>query len=221
MSDLREPKMLAKWPKDVRVRAAGRTAMFLAVAPIAVLAICCSRDLGRFVWVDQYKEPPQAPQRPYVIGVGDLINVRVFNADQLSARVRVRADGRVSLPLLNDVDAAGFTPVELKQRLENQLRDLVKSPEVTVFLEETKVQTIMVMGEVARPNSYPLEPGSGVMQALAMAGGLTPDASTDRIFVLRQNPGPERIRFSYEALLHQVGRAAGFKLRPGDVVVVE
>ena len=177
--------------------------------------------MGKFVWADQYQEPPPPPEEPYVIAVGDTIQVRVFNQDQLSARVRVRPDGKVSLPLLNEVVAAGLTPLELSRVLEQRLKDLVKTPAVTVSLEETKPHTITVVGEVVKPNSYPLEVATGVLQALAIAGGLTPDASDDRIFVLRQAPSPVRIRFTYEALVRQQPAAINFKLRSGDVVLVE
>ncbi len=219
MNNPRESETLAGGPTNL---AAPRPAA-LAI-PCSTLAVFCAMscaNLGKFVWVDEYTEPPAPAEKPYVIAVGDVIQVRVFNQDQLSARVRVRSDGKVSLPLLSDVDAAGYTPVALSQRLEIQLRELVKTPAVTVSLEETKPQTVMVIGEVVRPNAYPLEAGSGVLQGLANAGGLTPDASTDRIFVLRQIPTPARIRFSYEKLRHQEGRAATFRLRAGDVVVVE
>jgi polysaccharide export outer membrane protein len=178
-------------------------------------------DLGKYVWVDQYKEPPAAAEKPYTIGPGDLLQVRVFNQEQLSARVRVRADGKVSLPLLNDVEAAGYTPAALSQVVERRLKELVNAPSVTVSVEETKPQMVMVIGEVVRPNAYPYDPAEGVLQLLAAAGGLTLDASGDRIFVLRQSPTPVRIRFSYDRLRRQEGKGATFRLRPGDVVVVE
>ena len=193
--------------------------IFLTVAA-AVIAVSCA-DLGKYVWVDQYKEPPGTAEKPYTITPGDTIQVRVFNQEQLSARVKVRADGKVSLPLLSDVEAAGYTPVALSQVIERRLGELVNAPRVTVSVEETKPQTVMVIGEVARPNAYPYDPAATVLQVLAAAGGLTPDASGDRIFVLRQTPTPVRIRFSYERLRHQEGRGATFRLRPGDVVVVE
>jgi polysaccharide export outer membrane protein len=197
-----------------------RPAWVIAACAILSAAPACS-NVGRFVWADQYQEPPPPPEQPYVIAVGDTIQVRVFNQDQLSARVRVRPDGKVSLPLLNEVVAAGLTPLELSRVLEQRLKDLVKGPAVTVSLEETKPHTITVVGEVAKPNSYPLDVAPGVLQALAIAGGLTPDASSDRIFVLRQTPSPVRIRFTYEALVHQQPAAINFKLRSGDVVLVE
>lgn len=178
-------------------------------------------DLGKYVWVDQYKEPSEAAEKPYTLAPGDTIQVRVFNQEQLSARVKVRADGKVSLPLLNDVDAAGYTPVALGQVIERRLAELVNAPRVTVSVEETKPQTVMVVGEVPRPGSFPFDASATVLQVLATAGGLTQDASGDRIFVLRQTPTPVRIRFSYDRLRRQEGRGATFRLRPGDVVVVE
>ena len=180
----------------------------------------CS-NVGKFVWVAQYAEPPAPQDPPYTLAVGDIIQVRVFNQDQLSARVRVRPDGKITLPLLNEMVAAGLSPLALSRILEDHLKDLVKNPAVTVSLEEIKPQTIIVVGEVARPNSYPLEMASGVLQALASAGGLTPDADGNRIFVLRQNPIPVRIRFTYEALVQQQPAAINFRLRSGDVVLVE
>src|SRR5262249_55104068 len=191
----------------------------LVISVLGTWAFSCA-DLGQYVWVDQYKEPAAPPEKPYTIGPGDVIQVRVFNQDQLSARVRVRADGKVSLPLLNDVEAAGYTPVALSQVLERRLRELGNAPAVTVSLEETRPQTVMVIGEVPRPAAYPYDPSAGVLQVLAAAGGLGPEASSDRIFVLRQTPSPVRIRFSYDRLKHQEGRGASFRLRPGDVVVV-
>jgi polysaccharide export outer membrane protein len=203
---------------DLAVRRSGRLAVFGATLAAVYLGSCA--NLGNYIWVDQYKEST-VPEKPYTIAPGDLIQVRVFNQDQLSARVRVRADGKVSLPLLNDVEAAGYTPVALSQVLEKRLQGLVNAPSVTVSLEETKPQMVMVIGEVTKPGAFPYDPAAGVLQALAAAGGLTPDASGDRIFVLRQTPNPVRIRFSFDRLRRQEGRAATFRLRPGDVVVVE
>lgn len=206
--------------RDPRRAGWTRPAWTLTAWAIVSATSSCS-NVGIFVWVDKYSERPPPPEQPYVIDVGDTIQVRVFNQDQLSARVRVRPDGKVTLPLLSEVVAAGSTPLVLSRVLENRLKDLVKTPVVTVSLEEARPQTVTVVGEVAKPNSYPLETATGVLQALAIAGGLTPDASSDRIFVLRQRPSPVRIRFTYEALVHQQPAAINFRLRSGDVVLVE
>ena len=214
------PEARAIQRRDPKRIGRNRPAWILVAWAIVFAGSACS-NVGKFVWADQYQEPPPTPEEPYVIAVGDTIQVRVFNQEQLSARVRVRPDGKVSLPLLNEVVAAGLTPLELSRVLEQRLKDLVKGPAVTVSLEETRQHTITVVGEVAKPNAYPLEVATGVLQALAIAGGLTADASSDRIFVLRQKPSPVRIRFTYEALVHQQPAAINFRLRSGDVVLVE
>lgn len=160
----------------------------------------------------------------YVIASGDVLQVRVFQQDAMSARVKVRADGKVSLPLVNDVPAAGKSPGVLAQELQVRLKDFINNPVVTVSLEETRPVTVSVLGEVPRAGVVTIEAGSGVLQALAAAGGLTDFAHRDGIFVLRKTPGqaaPKRIRFRWEQLTQGEGPAAKFVLVPGDVVVAE
>src|SRR5258708_18956145 len=97
-------------------------------ATLAAICVASCSNLGKYAWVDQYKEPAAVDEKPYTIIPCDVIQVRVFNQDQLSARARVRADGNVSLPLLNDVQAAAYTPVALSQVLQNGLKGLVNAP---------------------------------------------------------------------------------------------
>jgi polysaccharide export outer membrane protein len=197
----------------------------VALGLTAALAAC--QHVGQFVWVDAYQEPVQARSATYAIGVGDVVSVRVFGQEGMSARVRVRPDGKVSLPFLADVAAAGLEPVALAARIQERLKEFVVNPVVTVALEEAAPLEISVVGEVARPGVYRLEPEAGVLNALAAAGGPTEYARLDRLFVLR--PGAKeggrielaRIRLTYEALSRAEGRAAKLHLRKGDVVVVE
>jgi polysaccharide export outer membrane protein len=187
-----------------------------------LLTLACAAPRN-FVWVDDLGPAVAEQEKPYVIAVGDLVNLRVFNQEQMSARVRVRSDGMISIPLLNDVAAAGLTPVALAAQLQERFKDFVKAPVVTVTVEETRPANVFVAGEVARPGPYPLDSAApGVLAALTSAGGLTQFARADRIFVLRQGAPPaQRIRFSYDALVQLEGGAARFKLKHGDVVVVE
>lgn len=172
--------------------------------------------------MEDYPPPPPMSSQAYVIAPGDLISVRVFNQDGMSARGRVRADGKFSMPLLNDVEAAGYTPAALGQQLQSRLKEFIHAPAVTVSLEEAKPIAVSVMGEVTKAGVYPLEPAAcGVLQALAAAGGLTDFAHRDRIFVVRHAPAPVRIRFRYDALVKAEGPASRFCLQSGDVVVVE
>jgi len=139
----------------------------------------------------------------------------------MSTKTRVRNDGKVTLPFLNDVEAAGQTPVSLAASLQKRLKEYLSAPNVTVSLDEPRPNTIPVTGEVNKPGIIPLEPGAGLLAAIAAAGGLSPFASTDRIFVIRQLPAPARIRFSYKELQNGDRKSVSFQLRQGDAVVVE
>lgn len=180
---------------------------------------------GSYVWVDDFRPvgEPSVSSASYVIGPGDVLSVRVFNQDQMSGKERVRPDGKVSLPFLNDVDAAGLTPQVLGAQLQTRLKDFINAPVVTVAIEEPHGVPVSVAGEVPKPGLYTLEPGAGVLQALALAGGLTDYGGRDRIFVLRPRvgSGPQRIRFAYRKLARGEGRSGLFALKPGDTVVVE
>jgi polysaccharide export outer membrane protein len=183
----------------------------------------CRHDPGVFTWIDDYADPMQA-EGQYVIREGDLVNVRVYGQDSMSAHSRVRADGKISMPFLNDVTAAGFTPVVLSAQLQTRLKDFINNPVVTISLEEVRAVNVSVLGEVLRPGVYNLDPAStGVLQAIASAGGFTNFAARD-LFVLRSSPTaekPQRIRFDYETLSRAQGKGAGFRLKAGDVLIVE
>ncbi|MGA8890105.1 MAG: polysaccharide biosynthesis/export family protein [Anaeromyxobacteraceae bacterium] len=193
-----------------------------AVALLAPTAGC--KTTGEYVWADTLPPAPPQSSKEYVIQVGDTISIRVWNQDSISARPKVRPDGRVSLPFVNDVDAAGSTPTELAARIQAKLKEFIVNPVVTVSLEEPRPVIVAVLGEVTRPGNYQLEANAGVLQALAIAGGPTAFADRDRIMVLRQKPDGSnslRIRFKYSQLTQLEGRAANFRLQGGDVVVVE
>lgn len=189
---------------------------------LAFVAAACGRSGGGFVWVDNLPAA-RAAAGAYAVGVGDVVSVQVWDHDKMSARARVRSDGRISMPLLDDVDVAGKTPTQLARELERQLkeRNLVVNPSVNVVLEETKPLGVAVMGEVSRAGMYTLDAGAGVAEALASAGGLTEFAHRDRIYVIRRTPQPVRIRFTYDALAEARGLAATFRLQSGDVVVAQ
>jgi polysaccharide biosynthesis/export protein len=191
------------------------------IAALAVFAAGCRHASGTYVWVDDFQDAQ--PDGEYVIRQGDLVNVRVFGQDSMSARSRVRADGKISLPFLNDVSAAGFTPVVLSAQLQTRLKDFINNPVVTISLEEIRPVPVSVLGEVPRPGIYTLDPNAGVLQAVAAAGGFTNFASQD-LFVLRHSSDggkPQRIRFDFDAVSQVRGKGAAFRLRPGDVLIVE
>jgi len=188
---------------------------------VAASISACATIQAPFVWVDEWREPGPVSKGEYVIGVGDLLNVLVWDQEKMSARVRVRSDGRVSLPVLDDVPVAGRTPVTLARSLEDRLKQFIVTPQVTVVVDEAKPLSVSVLGQVDQPGLYNLDPGARVAQALAAAGGLKDFARKDRIFLLRSEDGTTRIRMTYDDVTARTGRAFSLRLRSGDVVVVE
>lgn len=159
----------------------------------------------------------------YVIGPDDVLSVVFWRENDLSAEVVVRPDGKISLPLLNDVEAAGLTPEQLRERLAKQAVAFVKDPQATVVVKAINSRKVFITGQVEKAGSYPLTSRMSVMQLIAMAGGLREYAKRDRIVVMRHQQGREvRFRFDYNKVLE--GRngedAQNLDLKPGDTVVV-
>lgn len=207
------------------VAPARRTLRRAALGALTLLApLACVHPGGRYVWVDDLPDAQVAPPTDaYMLAVGDQISVQVFGHPEMSGRTRVREDGKVSIPLLGDVPARGKALPALGHDIEEQLgaRNLVVSARATVLLDEPARLSIPVLGEVSRPGLYQLEPGVGLAEVLASAGGFTEYAHRDRLYVVRRWPEPVRIRFTYNAIARAQGRAADFRLRQGDVVVAE
>lgn len=188
------------------------------ISPGLAALISCA-GVGSYVWVDDY--PPPAEAKDYRIVPGDVLSVVVYRQEGMSTRERVREDGKVSLPLIRDVQAAGLSTGELSEQIQTRLRDYINAPAVTVGVVETRPLVVPVLGEVAHPGQYTLEKGAGVLDALAAAGGFTEFAHRDRIFVLRRQSTLTRIRSTFENLSRGQGRASAFRLQAGDAVVVE
>ncbi len=211
-------------PSAARRRGDARATVAAVLAVVALAA--CSHSKPDYCWVEDATQKPAVDG--FRIDVGDVLSIRVFNQDPMSVdRVRVREDGKISVPFLQDVEVAGQTPDELSTRLRTKLKTYVVSPVVTVTVVERMPLKVSVLGEVARPGVYEVERTAGVLHALAAAGGLTEYAHRDRIFVLRNaywadgDPAPACIRFRYEALARGQKPAATYRLAAGDVVVVE
>ena len=187
------------------------------------LATGCA-SLGEYVWVEASTPARIRSDVEVVIAPGDLLGVRISGQEGLSTRALVRADGRISLPLVNDQLAVGIAPATLGLLLNAQFKAFINNPVVTVVLEERHAEWVSVVGAVSTPGTFQLTRDAGVLQAVALAGGLTPFAHRDRIFLLRregEGRPPLRIRFSYRSLLAAEPRSTSFDLRDGDVVVVE
>ena len=157
----------------------------------------------------------------YRIGPEDVLQVSVFSNDALSRTVPVRPDGMITLPLLNEVKAAGLTTMELRDVLLKKLVEFVPSPEVAVIVTEVKSFMISVIGQVAKPGRYDLRSSATVVEALAMAGGFKEFAGRSRIVVMRvEGPASRRIAFDYDRMNARKSPQENFPLRPGDIVMV-
>jgi polysaccharide biosynthesis/export protein len=159
--------------------------------------------------------------REYLIGPEDVLDITVWkNCPDLCRTVPVRPDGKMSLPLVNDVQAAGMTPMDLRQQLTQQLSEYVPSPEVSVIVREVHAFKIAVVGSVKMPGDYELKSRATVLEVLARAQGLTEFANRDKIVVLRQNgTKTERIPFNYRKVA-EGNDQDNFYLRAGDIIVV-
>lgn len=163
---------------------------------------------------------PMAPGPDYMIGLGDVLRISVWKEPELSATVQVRSDGKISLPLLNDVDAVGSKPVELAASLTEKLRKYVDDPRVTVIVSGAKPPVIYMVGEVGHRGPMALTPNMTVLQALITAG-LTTFANTRKVYVLRKQDGVEqKLRVNYKALVKGKMMNQNIVLKPGDMVVV-
>jgi polysaccharide export outer membrane protein len=194
----------------------------LAVAACLLLApaIAGCAGSGEYVWFHQLPSEAAASINEYVIGVGDVIAIRVLGHEEMQLRQRVRADGRVSLLLVGDVEAKGKRPSALKAELEGRLKDYYVSPSVSVNVDEAQPTTFVALGEVARPGAFPLDQDPRLLHALALCG-LTDFASRSSIYVVRQEPKRMRIRFTYESIYRNIGGAGDFVLHRGDLIEVE
>ena len=157
----------------------------------------------------------------YVIGAQDVLDINVWKEPDVSRTVPVRPDGKISLPLLNDVQAAGLTPAQLAAQVTDSLKKYVTNPQVTVIVTVINSQRVYILGEVTRPGAFPLIPGMSVLQALSSAGGFTQFAKVKSIFVRRfENGKEEKFPFNYREVIGGKKPEQDILLKAGDTIVV-
>jgi polysaccharide biosynthesis/export protein len=157
----------------------------------------------------------------YIIGAQDVLDVSVWKEPEVSRVVPVRPDGKISLPLLNDVQAAGLTPSQLAAQITVSLKKFVTSPQVTVIVTTINSQRIYIIGEVTRPGAFPMLPGMNVLQGLSSAGGFTQFAKTKGIYVLRMENGKQqKYPVNYKDVVSGKHPEQDISLKAGDTIVV-
>jgi polysaccharide biosynthesis/export protein len=155
----------------------------------------------------------------YKMVVGDKLRVEVYKDPQMSQSLQIRPDGKITLPLVGDVAAAGKTPAALRDTLTTSLKDFITNPVVTVIVIEAQPQTVSVIGEVNAPGTHPVKAQTTVIEALAMAGGFKDFANTKNITIQRSTPtGTTRIKFNYKDAIKSETKQ--MCVQPGDVIIV-
>jgi polysaccharide biosynthesis/export protein len=163
---------------------------------------------------------PQTSSSSYVIGPDDVLAVSVWKEPELTNTLPVRADGMISLPLLNDVTAAGLTPMQLAASITEKLKKYVSDPRVTVTVTAMNSKRIYITGEVVKPGAMNLTPQMTVLQALSSAG-FTQFANTKAIYILRNESGTQtKIPVNYKKLIKGQDVGQNVSLKPGDTIVV-
>ena len=208
------------FPQEFRP-AVARFALLALLGSVFLSASGCA-GAGQYTW---YRDVPGADWKTdvteYVISVGDTVGIRAYEQEAFSTSVKVRRDGRIALPLIGEITAAGKHPNEFAREIEVRLKEFIVSPRVTVNVEQWQPVTVTAIGEIAHIGAVTLEPPARLIEAIAQAGGPNDFADRSRIFVLRQFPKFQRIRFTYDSIVHNEEGAAGFPLRTGDVIVIE
>jgi polysaccharide export outer membrane protein len=193
----------------------------LAAATLAVASLSAQASAAGPAGKDDKKPAgvPPSLSEEYRVGAGDKLRIEVYKDPQLSQSVQVRPDGKITLPLVGDLDAVNHTPIELRDSIATSLKEYMTNPVVTVIVVEATAATAYVMGEVNRPGAVTLQAPLTVLQALALAGGLKDFADAKNIKILRRTAtGIQTIEFNYKEALKST--RAPMYLRPGDTVVV-
>jgi polysaccharide biosynthesis/export protein len=162
-------------------------------------------------------EPPAG----YVIGPEDVLGVIFWREKDLSVDAAVRPDGRITVPLLNDLPAAGLTPDQLRERIQTAAGKFVEDPSVTVVVKAINSRKVFITGMISKPGQYPLAGPTTVMQLIAMAGGLNEYADDNKILIMRTEDGKQTAkRFNYEDVRNGKNLNQNIELQPGDTIVV-
>lgn len=188
-----------------------------AVAVMALTMVVSAQDGASNKTVG---EATSASNSAYVIGAEDTLHVSVWKEPDLTATLPVRPDGKISMPLLNDVAASGLTPTQLADSITNKLKKYIADPRVTVVVTAMNSQKIYILGEVLHPGATPLQPNMTVLQALA-SSGFSQFANTKGIYILRtENGKQQKMPVHYRELLKGEGINQNIILKPGDTIVV-
>jgi polysaccharide biosynthesis/export protein len=186
-----------------------------------LLLASCSKTGYQIIDRDDSKLAALQQNKPYVLGCGDSLRVTVWRHEEASADAVIMPDGKISLPLVGDMSAAGLTVDELKDELNRKYSEYLTEPHVTITVKETNSLKIYVLGEVTHPGEFKLTSFTDVLQALSMAGGFTMYANKSAIDIIRKEGDKKiKINFNYNEVVKGKNLNQNIPLKPGDVIVV-
>ena len=164
----------------------------------------------------------KAHDASYTIGNDDVLAITVWKEPELTKSVPVRSDGKISLPLVGEMQATGKTPVQLEQDITEKLKNFITLPEVTVIVQQVNSRKYNVLGEVGKPGSYPLTATTTIMDAIATAGGFKDFAKKSGVYILRKTAdGQEsRLKFNYKEFIKGKDVAQNIRIEPNDTIIV-
>ena len=201
-----------------------------ATIEVGVLLFCLSGvAIGQAPAVDSGNSAAQpgsssakAHDDSYVIGNDDHLAISVWKEPDLTRSIPVRSDGKISLPLVGEIPAAGRTPLQLELDIANRLKNYITVPEVTVIVEQINSKKFNIMGMVGRPGSYPLTLSTTIVDAIAAAGGFKDFAKKKGVYILRQNPDgtQSRLNFNYNDFIKGKNLSQNVKIEPRDTIIV-
>jgi len=197
-------------------------APILLSALLALALAGCGSTMREQPSAQQLEENALAAQTDYIIGALDVLQISVWKEEALSVnQIEVRLDGKISVPLVDDVQAAGLTTTQLKENITERLKEFVTAPQVTVIVLRVGSKNVFVLGEVARQGAIPLQPEMRVLDAIAISGGFSAFAGKRRVKIIRGHGSqPAEFMFDYDAFVDGEDVAQNILLLPGDQIIV-
>jgi polysaccharide export outer membrane protein len=195
-----------------------RLSAWIIVLMVFVSLEACS-EMDPVIQKDTQSQTKRQSAEEYIIGPEDVLDIVVWKETQLSKVSTVRPDGKISLPLIGDIQASGLTPLALQNDITKRLSDFKQSPEVSVIVQQVNSYNVYVAGEVTHPGKYKLNTPTTVLQAISLAGGFTTFASEDVKVLRMEGKNTQRvIKLRYKDLISEGGDTKNFILKPGDTV---
>jgi polysaccharide export outer membrane protein len=190
-----------------------------SIASATLLIAITAAGVAPMMAQQQSTDPVLPPG--YVIGTDDVLSIVYWKDKDMSADAQVRPDGRIALPLINEVQAAGLTPEQLREKLTEESKKFMEDANITVVVRQINSRKAFITGEVNKPGPYPLTSATTVMQLIAMAGGLREYADSKKIVIMRTEQGkPVSLKFNYKDVIAGKNLRQNIELKPGDTVVV-